>query len=59
MEDKPLRELHTLFTKIKNISMNSTKISDNNLQSNREQMLSAKYEHFKQYHNQRKPTRKC
>ena len=34
------------------------KDSDNNLQSNREQMLSAKYEHFKQYHNQRKPTRK-
>ena len=25
MEDKPMRELHTLFTKIKNISMNSTK----------------------------------
>ena len=25
MEDKPLRELHTLFTKIKNVSVNSTK----------------------------------
>ena len=26
MEDKALRELHTLFTKIKNISMNLTTI---------------------------------
>ena len=54
-----MRELHTLFTKIKNISMNSPKRSDNNLQSNQEQMLSVKYEHFKQYHNRRKSTRKC
>ena len=57
MEYKPMRELHTLFTKIKKISMNLPKKSDNYFESNREQMLSTKYEHFKYYHNQRKPTR--
>ena len=58
MKNKPMRELHTLITKIKNISMDPPKRSDNYFESNREQMLSAKFEHFKQYHNQRKPTRK-
>ena len=41
MEDKPMRELHTLYTKIKNIPMDLPKRSDNDFESNREQLLSA------------------
>lgn len=41
-----------------NLPMNSPKRLDNYFESNQEQMLSANYVHFKQYHNQRKPTRK-
>ena len=50
-----MRVFHTQFTKIKNIPIDSPKRSDNYLESNLEQMLSAKFEHFKQYLNQRRP----
>ena len=41
MEDKPMGELHTLYTKINNIPMDLPKRSDNDFESNREQLLSA------------------
>lgn len=53
-----MRELHILFTQINNMLLDSPKKSDNNYESNPARMLSAKFELFKQYHNQRKPIRK-
>ena len=59
MGDLPMRVFHTQFTKIKNIPENSPKRSDYYFESSWEQMLTAKFEHFKQYLNQGKPTKKC